>query len=412
MKKILIIEDDQVVANIYRNKFQMAGFVVEIAKDGEEGVQKAESFRPDIVQLDLMMPKLTGVEVIKRIRANPQIATLPIVVLSNSYLANLVTEAWKAGANRCISKADCSPKTMMEIVDRLLEEKSPPPPSRGPAAPQQAPFATMPTYGYPAPGAMPTTASPTADLDFQAELRKAFLDGAAETMTTLRSLLHNFLKATTTDTRVATLSDLLRKVRSLTGNAGMAGALRLAKMASAVEAFLAELQHKPEQISPSTLRTVAQSVDFIEELFKHCGPAESGQLPTANILVVDDDPISRKAVVYALEKVGLRCIHLGEPNAALALLSENPFELIFLDVDMPGMSGFDLCQKARALPAHAQTPVVFVTGLTDFESRTKSMLSGGNDFIAKPFVFIELGVKALIHMFRAQLKGTTPAAQN
>ncbi len=410
MKKILIIEDDQVVAGIYRNKYQMAGFVVEIAKDGEEGLKKLEAFQPDIVQLDLMMPKLNGVEVIKRIRAHPRFSALPIVVLSNSYLAHLVTEAWQAGANRCISKADCTPKTMMEIVDRLLEQKNAP--AFPPAAPPPVAAAPLPVATMSAAFAsgVAQTASTAADVEFQAELRSAFVDGARETMNTLRALLHNFLKATTPETRVATSGDLLRKVRSLTGNAGLAGAQRLAKMASAIEAFLSELQMKPEQITPSTLRTVAQAVDFIEELFRHCGPAESGQLPNSSILVVDDDPISRKAVIYALEKVGLKSLNLDEPNSALAILSANTFELIFLDVEMPGMSGFELCQKIRALPAHAKTPVVFVTGLTDFDSRTKSMLSGGNDFIAKPFIFLELGVKALIHVFRSQLKGTVPAA--
>jgi len=412
MKKILIIEDEQVVAGIYRNKYQMAGFVVEIAKDGEEGMKKLEAFQPDIVQLDLMMPKLNGVEVIKRVRANPKFATLPIVVLSNSYLAHLVTEAWQAGANRCISKADCNPKTMVEIVERLLEQKNapsaPPAPVTVFAAPSaSAPLAVMPVV-YPPMGTI-QAASTAADVAFQAELRHVLMESSRETMNTLRALLHNFLKATTPETRVTTISDLLRKMRSLTGNAGMAGAQRLAKMASAIEAFLSELQVKPELITPSTLRTVAQAVDFIEDLFKHCGPAEAVQLPNNSILVVDDDPISRKAVIYALEKVGLKSLNLDEPNSALAILSSNTFELIFLDVEMPGMSGFELCQKIRALPAHAKTPVVFVTGLTDFDSRTKSMLSGGNDFIAKPFIFLELGVKALIHVLRSQLKGTVPA---
>ncbi len=412
MKKILIIEDDQVVAGIYRNKYQMTGFVVEIAKDGEEGMKKLEVFQPDIVQLDLMMPKLNGVEVIKRIRAHPKFATLPIVVLSNSYLAHMVTEAWQAGANRCISKADCNPKTMVEIVERLLEQKNLP---AAPSAPvtvsaalsASAPLAVMPVV-YPPMGTI-QAASTAADVEFQAGLRHVLMESSHETMNTLRALLHNFLKATTPETRVTTISDLLRKMRSLTGNAGMAGAQRLAKMASAIEAFLSELQVKPELITPSTLRTVAQAVDFLEDLFKHCGPAEAVQLPNSSILVVDDEPISRKAVVYALDKVGLKSINLGEPNSALAILSANTFELVFLDVDMPGMSGFELCQKIRALPAHAKTPVVFVTGLTDFDSRTKSMLSGGNDFIAKPFIFLELGVKALIHVFRSQLKGAVSA---
>jgi PleD family two-component response regulator len=298
---------------------------------------------------------------------------------------------------------------MIEIVERLLEQKAAPAAAPAPVhVPASAPPIAPAPVVYPPVGTV-QAASTAADVEFQAELRHVLLEGARETTNTLRALLHNFLKATTPETRVATISDLLRKMRSLTGNAGLAGAQRLAKMASAIEAFLSELQVKPEQITPSTLRTVAQSVDFVEELFKHCGPMESGQLPNSNILVVDDDPISRRAVVYALEKVGLKSINLGEPNAALAILSANTFDLVFLDVDMPGMSGFELCQKARALPAHAKTPVVFVTGLTDFDSRTKSMLSGGNDFIAKPFIFLELGVKALIHVFRSQLKGTIPA---
>ena len=94
---------------------------------------------------------------------------------------------------------------------------------------------------------------------------------------------------------------------------------------------------------------------------------------------------------------------MEDPSVALNLLAGSPFDLVVLDVDMPGLSGFDLCTRLRAFPAHAKTPVVFVTGLTDFESRARSTLSGGNDFIAKPFLFMELAVKALTHVLRGQL---------
>jgi DNA-binding response OmpR family regulator len=68
------------------------------------------------------------------------------------------------------------------------------------------------------------------------------------------------------------------------------------------------------------------------------------------------------------------------------------------------MNGFELCAKLRALPRHKKTPVVFVTSLNDFESRTSSTMAGGNDFIGKPFLFIELTVKALIHVTRNQIQ--------
>ena len=68
------------------------------------------------------------------------------------------------------------------------------------------------------------------------------------------------------------------------------------------------------------------------------------------------------------------------------------------------MNGFELCTKLRSLPLHQKTPVVFVTGLNDFDNRTQSTMVGGNDFIAKPFLFIELTVKALIHVLRGKLQ--------
>jgi DNA-binding response OmpR family regulator len=68
------------------------------------------------------------------------------------------------------------------------------------------------------------------------------------------------------------------------------------------------------------------------------------------------------------------------------------------------MSGFELCAKLRSLPHLKKTPVIFVTSLNDFDNRTNSTMAGGNDFIAKPFLFIELTVKALIYVMRARLQ--------
>ena len=77
----------------------------------------------------------------------------------------------------------------------------------------------------------------------------------------------------------------------------------------------------------------------------------------------------------------LKPIAVDNPQAAYNLLIETRFDLIFLDVDMPGMNGFELCSKLRMLPPHKLTPVVFVTSLNDLESRANSTMSGGNDLI-------------------------------
>ena len=109
MKKVLIIEDDQIVANIYRNKLIVQGYQVEVANTGEAGYDLIKSFRPDAVVLDLVLPKLSGVELMKLVRAEPDFAKLPIIVFSNTYVTKMVQEAWKAGATKCLSKANCTP---------------------------------------------------------------------------------------------------------------------------------------------------------------------------------------------------------------------------------------------------------------------------------------------------------------
>ena len=119
--------------------------------------------------------------------------------------------------------------------------------------------------------------------------------------------------------------------------------------------------------------------------------------------MVDDEAISRRAVIYALEKAKLSSVNVENPETALQKLAESTFDLVFLDVDMPGMNGFELCSKLRTLHRNKSTPVVFVTSLSDFESRANSTISGGNDLIAKPFLFMELAVKALVYIMRARL---------
>src|SRR6185369_5504847 len=115
-KKILIVEDDQIVANIYRNKFSVEGYDVEVALDGQSGMEMLKSCRPDAGVLDWMLPKMTGVDFMKQIRAQSEFQQLPVIVFSNTYLTNLVQEAWKAGAPTCLSKANCTPKQVIEVL--------------------------------------------------------------------------------------------------------------------------------------------------------------------------------------------------------------------------------------------------------------------------------------------------------
>ena len=410
MKKILLIEDDQIVANIYRNKLTVEGYQVEVALDGEVGLELVKAYKPDAVILDLMLPKITGVDLMRQIRAEKEFEKTPVIVFSNTYLTNMVQEAWKAGATKCLSKANCTPRQVIDVVRNTIGTAN----GATPAANTGKPSTTATTSGPRNPGATvvsaPATASTgDADAEFTADLRRTFIESLPATLTTLRALLKGLIKADSEVARLKQVHELYRRIHALTGNAGLAGLQHISQMADAIEALLKELYEKPANINASTLRTVANSIDFLGYLFEHGTQPDKQDIPPANILVVDDEAISRRAVVYALEKARLKSVTVEDPGVALNLLTENSFDLVFLDVDMPGMNGFELCTKLRALPAHKKTPVVFVTSLTDFESRANSTMSGGNDFIAKPFLFIELAVKALVYVLRGKVEPTRKA---
>ena len=391
MKKILIIEDDQIVANVYRNKLAVEGYRVETAPDGETGLKTMRTFKPDTIILDLMLPKMSGLDVIKQIRSEDEFAKVPVIVFSNTYLTNMIQEAWKAGATKCISKSNCSPKEVIEVVRHTIGDSG--------AIPLSSPTAVG-THA----SVRPVPLHTETDSAFQADLRKTFIDSLPATLVTLRASLQSLVKADNEMTRLKEIYELYRRIHALAGNAGIAGLIQIAHMAAAFEALLKEIYEKPKNINPSTLRTIAASVDFLGYLFERGTLPDTQEVPAANILVVDDEAISRRAIIYALEKAQLQSINVEAPETALKLLTESHFDLVFLDVDMPGMTGFELCAKLRALPLHKKTPVVFVTSLSDFDNRTSSMMAGGNDFIAKPFLFIELTVKALIHVLRGKLQ--------
>ncbi len=404
MKKILIVEDDQIVANIYRNKFSVEGFQVETAGDGEAGLELMRKFRPDAVVLDLMLPKINGVELMKRVRAEPDFASLPIFVFSNTYLTNMVQEAWKAGATKCLSKSACSPKQLLDVVRSAFSEAGS---SRDAESHVPPPVSAPPVRSPPSmPATPPHAHAVSPDAEVQARLRKSVLADFPVTLSALRTLHKNLIKADSDAARLKEFHEMFQRVHTLSTNAGIAGLRLIAQMADAFEALVRELQDKPRNLNPSTLRTIASVIDFLGVLFEKANTPAVLHLPPPRILVVDDEAISRRAVSHALERAKLKSTCVEDPQQAYKLLNEQVFDLIFVDVDMPGMNGYELCAKLRKLPVYEKTPVVFVTGLNDFESRANSTMSGGNDFVVKPFLFMELAVKALIYVLRRQIKPT------
>ena len=393
-KRILIVDDDQVIANIYQNKFQIEGYQVELAGDGDSALEMLRKGPVDLVLLDLSLPGMDGVELLKRIRSRPETQALPVIVFSNAYLTSLMQAALKAGATKCLAKAGCKPRDVLEVVRKVLTA------GEVGKTPGAAPGAAQAAVHLPAPTAVGGVSPVQADMDFQTKLIEAFLTSAPVTLAALRNRYQAFLKYEPENLRLAELNELCRLTRSLTGAAGLVGFRKIAQMASALEALLRELHAKPANITASTVRTISHAVDTLALLVADAGGAQT-EVPTSPmILVVDDESISREMIFSALKRADLRTLSLDNSTLALQVLEQNRFDLIFLDVEMPKPDGIEVCERLRKMPSNRTTPVVFVTANSDFGSRARSSLSGGNDFIAKPFVLLELAVKALTWLFK------------
>jgi CheY-like chemotaxis protein len=502
MKKILIVEDELIVRSIYRRKFEISGFQVETAEEGTAALNLMGTFKPDAVQVDIMLPGMDGVEVIRQIRSWPDFKSTPILVISSFYRPDLAAEAWKAGATKCVSKMDCTPNLALELVEQMLsgdagarpfakfgavpvlpeeairllpaespwEEATqiitgkpkpvagPPPltvtlpplvPSAAPKTPTLPKFAregaeteaaakaeateappttTRPTFGRPTPQKLPKPAGDASSpapspapasvasggakevsangasgkTAFHDDIRQEFLNRAPQIQADLRDRVGSLIKSKSTTDQLDLLRDLETSVSSLAGLSGITGFSRISHLSGALDALIKDIHKKPAQMTNSVLRTIAHASDCLNTLFSDLERTPRDIPQSMLILAVDDEPIARRTIAVALAKSNLRCIGMEDSRSALAVLRENPFDLIFLDAEMPGLNGFELCGELRKLPTNKTTPVIFVTSLTQFEVRAQSSLAGGNDLIAKPFLMMELAVKALTYLLKPQ----------
>ncbi|HAM71956.1 MAG TPA: hypothetical protein DCM86_09970 [Verrucomicrobiales bacterium] len=502
MKKILIIEDDVIVSSVYKNLLEGKGFSVMVATDGQTGYYQMTEFRPDAVLLDLMLPKMNGVEILRKIRAQRQFQAIPVLVFTNAYVPNMVEVATQAGANFVFSKSTLTSRQLLEAICQCLagfstshlpalpgpgnqvtppmvivpgvaapvaarhenlgadapfhpDPASAPPPIPGfpaPAAPPPVPQAS-PAPGrwnitafppppaaasFPPASATPPTPAPVSvappplapppaellqlppnilplegadDARVQQELKTDFFHRVDPTLVGLRFHLGELVKASTDAGKTASLLELHRQVRSLATNAALAGFHPVADLASAFEVLLSELAEKPKHLTGSSQRTIANTMDCLTELLVRKVEENVLENPPPAILVVDDEVLSRRAVTFALEKGRMKATAIESPHEALRLATSQPYDLIFLDVQMPGLNGFDLCTQIRAQSINQHTPVIFVTSQSDFTSRARSTLSGATDLIAKPFMFIELTVKAISTLLQNRvIRPQNPAA--
>jgi len=120
--KILLVEDDSFLLSMYATKFEAEGFKVATAEDGEKAVRSVQKESPDIILLDIILPKLSGFEVLKQLKAESETAKIPVILLTNLSQRDEVEQGLKMGAEDYLIKAHFMPSEVVEKIKKVLNK--------------------------------------------------------------------------------------------------------------------------------------------------------------------------------------------------------------------------------------------------------------------------------------------------
>lgn len=131
---LLAIEDDALVSRMYSKALAFEGFKVHLAPNGRQGLEIAHKIKPDIILLDIMMPKMNGLEVLERIKADPALKSIPVIILTNLSGTVDAQNALKLGAKAYLVKSEYKPKDIARKVKGYLPKKADPQASKPPTS--------------------------------------------------------------------------------------------------------------------------------------------------------------------------------------------------------------------------------------------------------------------------------------
>ena len=123
MTKILLVDDDSFISDIYTDKLKEEKFEVELAVDGEEALKKISELKPDLILLDILMPKMDGFEVLKKIKKDPVLSQIKVIILTNVNQKDEAEKGSTFGVDDYVIKANFTPSVVMNKIKQVLNKQ-------------------------------------------------------------------------------------------------------------------------------------------------------------------------------------------------------------------------------------------------------------------------------------------------
>jgi CheY-like chemotaxis protein len=117
-KKILLVDDSELIRQVYIDKLEEAGYAVETAADGKNGLATMKDFQPDLLLLDMFMPKMTGFELVEKVQQDPQLSHIPIIAFSDVRVDH--EDLIKKGVRHVLLKGEVEPAQVTQVINEII----------------------------------------------------------------------------------------------------------------------------------------------------------------------------------------------------------------------------------------------------------------------------------------------------
>ncbi len=418
--KVLAVDDEPLCRRALQFALHKASLGADLAEGGEQAIQLAEHFSYDVVLMDIQMSGIDGLAACRRILQTQRNSDVPVIfvtvqtdfdtrtktrleggvdIMAKPYLileltVKAVTFAMRkrlqvAGRSRSESLVSKTTTSVVQVFAKdlpvLLRETS--------VAPQDV--ATEP--------AAPSTVQALEHCELDGDF---FMEAPKYLAATQRIIDEIGRETDATDVR-SRMGEVYLRIHKVATRAALLKLVVTGQIISKLEALVKRLYNNPKAITVSTIHTVSSALKLLNRI---CVPNLERRLadhPPVHILVAEDEALARRAIVGALQLAFEKPDSTDDGAKALLLAAEIPYDVIFTDVQMPEMDGFAFCKELRARGPNQNTPVVFITGFNNIEAQAQALESGGNDFIGKPFLPIEIAVKAMTFAWEGRLRKLT-----
>jgi DNA-binding response OmpR family regulator len=413
---VLLVEDDRWLAELFSHVLTSKGWEVAIAGTAEQAEAIVDTRKVSAIVLDLVLPDADGRNLLLRLKEDPRSASVPVVVASAHDDPHVQAECLALGASDFLKKP-VDPKALVELITRRAVV-SPGGVAFDATDLQSEILGALDDIFEPATAAMEAAIeeppSPIADATMLAEAFSAMPNKAR----TLALLAPVWPTTGGSPPAGATIVEALERIGAALADAlgddelvarGGVGELVVLLQDSSTGAACRRLERVQEALS----QTVGGELEFaagvvltgeteLEDAIDQAGhllylalespdnrvlcDAESVPPPTVRILLAEDDAMTAKLLVYRLKREpGFEVSHCEDGLQALATIEAGHIDLAILDINMPGMDGFDLLARIRDTPRFADLPIAMLTALGSENEIVRGLELGANDYITKPF---------------------------